>query len=151
LRAILKNNKTFTTVIVAILLFIILVEYFLIQTLQQGVPEIISQYDATLMLQSLFAFNAALLSFSAIVYSSFLSRDLNIKFLMNLIVWMAGAIVLFLISIINTFYAFSRMTPSGLESSFLVLPLEVSIFAITVFFFSLASHIVRVRLKDIIL
>jgi hypothetical protein len=151
LRAVLKNNTRFTAVILVILFLIFLVEYFLIQSLQQSVSQVISQYDATLMLQSLFAFNAALLSFSAIVYASFLTRDLNIRYLASLIGWMAGTILLFLVSIINTFYAFSRMTPNGLQSNILVLPLEATIFAITVFFFSLASHIVRVRLKDIIL
>jgi len=150
-RSIVRNNKTFTSFILVVLFVIILIEFLAIDALQQGVSSIISENDATLMLQSLFAFNAALLSFSAIVYAALLSRDLNIRFLLSLIFWMAATIGLFLVSVINTFYAFSHVTSSGLASSFFVLPLEMTIFAITVFFFSLAAHIVRVRLKDILL
>jgi len=150
-RSIVKNNTAFTSFILIVLFFVILIEFLLIQALQQGVPSVISENDATLMLQSLFAFNAALLSFSAIVYSVLLARDLNIRFLLSLIFWMAATIGLFMVSVINTFYAFSHVTSNGLASSFFVLPLEVTIFAITVFFFSLVAHIVRVRLKDILL
>jgi hypothetical protein len=150
-KSILKSNSTFTAFILILLFVVIVIEFFLIEALQKGVAPQISETNATLMLQSLLAFNAALISFSAIVYSSFLVRDLNIRFLLNLIFWMAATVALFLVSVINTFYAFSHVTSAGLDSSFFVFPLEVTIFAITVFFFSLGSHIVRVRLKDILL
>jgi hypothetical protein len=150
-RSIVKNNTTFTSFILAVLLVVILIEFLTIEALQQGVSPLISETNATLMLQSLFAFNAALISFSAIVYSSLLVKDLSFRFLFNLLFWMAATIGLFMVSVINVFYAFPHVTSSGLASSFFVLPLETTIFAITVFFFSLGAHIVRVRLKDIIL
>jgi len=150
--SILKNNTRFTSFSVVILLVIIGFEFLGIQYLQETIAPSISQPDAVLMLQSLITFDAALLSFSAVVYSTFLGREMTLRFLLNLIFWMVSVVILFLLSIIDTFYAFSQVSPDlGLQSKLIVQPLGVTLIATTVFFFSIGVHAVRIRLKDIIL
>ena len=104
---------------------------------------LVDTLNARAMLQSLIEFDRVFLGFSAIVFSSLVSRESSFQRISYIFSAMFATVILFVLSVVFTFYGLASVSSSGTSSDLFARPLDFMIYGISVFFFMIYVHVVK--------
>ena len=141
--AYLSNPKRFGTISSFFLLVILGLEVLGVNLMEQTLPSEIDPINARAMLQSLIAFDGVFFGFSAIVFSSLVSRESSFQRISYIFTAMFATVILFVLSVVSTFYGLASVSSSGLPADVFARPLGFMIYGISVFFFMIYVHVVK--------
>ncbi len=141
--AFLSNPKRFTPISLVFLLIMLALEVLGIQIIAQALPSQVDALDARAMLQSLIAFDGVFFGFSAIVFSSLVSRESSFQRISYIFSAMFATVVLFVLSVVFAFSALASVSSGGMPAGAFANPLGFSVYGISVFFFMVWVHVMK--------
>ena len=114
-----------------------------VKVIEQTLPSEVDPLNARAMLQSLIAFDGVFFGFPAIVFSSLVSRESSFQRISYIFTAMFATVILFVLSVVFTFYGLASVSSSCLPSDVFARPLGFMIYGISVFFFMIYVHVVK--------
>ncbi len=140
---ILASPRRFRIFSVLILILIIAVEIYGVGQLASTLPSTIDIDNSRIILQSIVAFDGVLLGFAAIVFATIIARETVFEIISYIIIAMTATVGTYLLSVISTFYALATMSVDGLTPTMFARPIEETIIATTVFFYTIYVYMAR--------
>ena len=114
-----------------------------VNLIELTLPSELDPLNARAMLQSLIAFDGVFFGFSAIVFSSLVSRESSFQRISYIFSAMFATVILFVLSVVFTFYGLASVSSSGLPAEMFARPLGFMIYGISVFFFMIYVHVIK--------
>ena len=141
--AYLSNPKRFSSVSFGFLLVVLGLEVLGVNAMASALPPELDPNNARPMLQSLIQFDGVFFGFSAIVFSSLVSRESSFQRISYIFSAMFATVILFVLSAVFTLYGLASVTSSGLPADAFARPLGFMIYGVSVFFFMIYVHVVK--------
>jgi hypothetical protein len=130
-------------VFVVLLVAIVGLEAVGLNQLATTLPAVVSPENARLALQSVISVAGVLMGFTGLLFGALLARESVRGRTFSLLVAMVVTVVMYLLSVLNAFYAILLVGGPGLTSTVLMAPVGFLVYGTSILFFGIAVYMIR--------